>query len=1131
MQKVMFNLPAQRLVLFKHHSKHYNCIVYEAKPLILPTNPYKASQAELTSLDITPEVMTQLKELKVSRGITDEPFVDFGIVEIEAEVVAVRQVTHRDGGQVTLLRISPTKIKRAASTPSDIDSIAQFHAEVMFSVNDVVECAKRILREPKKIAGDMDLLISELVPVDIIKAIADGRIWRNHLKELTNGLSEIIATNGCPPHMLNLFDDFLREWIPRLQEERMTFSELLRDALQKDEKGTVSLYDTFVEICRKWTKNLTDIEIRYQNLRNNGYVVRDETDICIYVTKVAAKHSPKFKWLYDNLFREFPAVFQREIDLVVWGCGCGLDLLALYDQAMQQNNPQLWLSVRSVTLIDISPVARQRAMEIAEVLFPMARGKITTCHCDFKDSSSIPLEIPRSFIYTPRLHLVSNVIDLLSGDQLRRFAQMQKASCARSCYGKSYFNEMFLAFSPEYKNWDWDATRSKMDKYRQIWGEKTSDMIVGGGAPDKCAYATFSRNDCSRSLAYQAYYDGNRCLRSLVLERNRCLDEGADDKALKGLQKTLFNIIINGKGFFDCYEWVDVQTRENRQGENCIDRLLFVPFGNIDIPPCLVVFFKPRDALDIKNKAWKELFKKVGLENSDFLRPASVTKTLIWRNGLLAGDIDYSQYRMENAQDFSEAFVVNPHGAKPLPDVDKEMDKKQRDVIFGRAQLRRIRGGAGCGKTTTMLWHSVMSILRTHQPVLVACKTVTLFSHNQRRMAATILAQVPGLNCVERKLVQFKTIDKYLCEYNKDMNSCDMSFCGRCRRRFNREMERNNEVDPGRIVPVACGTGNAKLPKCVLLENHGRNQHALVHDLDASEKDLLCKSCKKKLVDALCRKDRAVLSKAESFGAVMVDEIQSVGPDLVQALYNLTEEGNPYREFYAFCDERQCLETEAVETDTRVKKLRVKTPKGGDGRQFRGDWFGLSKPYRQLGELSGVLSEVAKTFQKSTDVKYGKDETEYPPYNGLTGAFSVLIAQNCPNSLCEEVLKAINHLKGIGETRITVVCDSVPTVHSLFRNVNEPNWLSTHKPGATFLEEQKLRNDFEETEDHIGLTTIQHAQGWDLDCVILVITQNKDVNAHQVDSVLTGITRAKKQLRIIDASSTHWVYEHLKRFN
>ena len=164
-------------------------------------------------------------------------------------------------------------------------------------------------------------------------------------------------------------------------------------------------------------------------------------------------------------------------------------------------------------------------------------------------------------------------------------------------------------------------------------------------------------------------------------------------------------------------------------------------------------------------------------------------------------------------------------------------------------------------------------------------------------------------------------------------------------------------------------------------------------------------------------------------------------------------------------------------------------------------------------------------------MKYGNDETEYPPYNGLTGAFSVLTAQNGPNSLCGEVLKAVNNLKGLGEKRITIVCDSAQIVYSLLRNANVQNWLSTHKPGATFLEEQKLRNDFEETEDRIGLTTIQLAQGWDLECVILIVTQDKDANEHVIESVLTGITRAKRQLRIIDASSTYWVFNMLKRYN
>ena len=118
-----------------------------------------------------------------------------------------------------------------------------------------------------------------------------------------------------------------------------------------------------------------------------------------------------------------------------------------------------------------------------------------------------------------------------------------------------------------------------------------------------------------------------------------------------------------------------------------------------------------------------------------------------------------------------------------------------------------------------------------------------------------------------------------------------------------------------------------------------------------------------------------------------------------------------------------------------------------------------------------------------------------------------------------------------GEKRITVICETVKMLYSLLGSTIEPRWLSTHKPGATFQEEQKLRNDFEESEDSIGLTTIQLAQGWDLECVILIVTHNKSNNAHELESVLTGITRAKRQLRIIDASTTHWVYNLLKKYN
>ena len=98
------------------------------------------------------------------------------------------------------------------------------------------------------------------------------------------------------------------------------FFDKLVEALQSEDDKP--LYDSFVQIC--YNQLPPDTDERYQWLRSNGYVARDEDDINVYVAKVARRHAPKFKWLYDNLFAQYQNVFQGEIDLVVWGCGCGL---------------------------------------------------------------------------------------------------------------------------------------------------------------------------------------------------------------------------------------------------------------------------------------------------------------------------------------------------------------------------------------------------------------------------------------------------------------------------------------------------------------------------------------------------------------------------------------------------------------------------------------------------------------------------------------------------------------------------------------------------------------------------------------------------------------------------------------
>ena len=169
-----------------------------------------------------------------------------------------------------------------------------------------------------------------------------------------------------------------------------------------------SLYDAFVQMSRESLPK--DADERYQYLKRTGYIARNDADVDVYVVRVASKHIPKFKWLYSNLFRTFPEVFSKDVDVVVWGCGCGLDLLALYDQAMTQKSPQLWLRVRHVTLVDISSAALNRAETIARVLFPTAT--VTAVICDLNQPEEIErrVSLRQLTAYVPRIHLISNLL-------------------------------------------------------------------------------------------------------------------------------------------------------------------------------------------------------------------------------------------------------------------------------------------------------------------------------------------------------------------------------------------------------------------------------------------------------------------------------------------------------------------------------------------------------------------------------------------------------------------------------------------------------------------------------------------------------------------------------------------------
>jgi hypothetical protein len=181
----------------------------------------------------------------------------------------------------------------------------------------------------------------------------------------------------------------------------MDFKDRFLKALRDD---TQSIYDSFVKISTDSLPKDADERYKYLYSDVGKFISRDESDVDVYVHKVARKHLPKFKWLYENLFKTQKEIFSKDLDIVIWGCGCGLDLLAFYDCAMAQKNPQLWTTVRHITLIDISDAALKRAETMAKILFPMASISVVKCDLSNVNEINRKVSLRRLIGFVSRIH-------------------------------------------------------------------------------------------------------------------------------------------------------------------------------------------------------------------------------------------------------------------------------------------------------------------------------------------------------------------------------------------------------------------------------------------------------------------------------------------------------------------------------------------------------------------------------------------------------------------------------------------------------------------------------------------------------------------------------------------------------
>ena len=253
-------------------------------------------------------------------------------------------------------------------------------------------------------------------------------------------------------------------------------------------KTELSPYDALVQAANSHaTRDPAECNRRYERLKVNDYRVEDWEDAFAYVKHVAQIHKPRFKaW-----FEQSRSAFEHPFSLVVWTCGCGLELIALHDwlkERVMEDGRVFYDRITSITLIDVSVPALDLTEAITEFLFPSIPVSKIQCNLMGPDRVEKVKEglIP-SFPLIRRVHFLFNWLDLLkTREEAESFARDFAEIVPRD---PKNANEICLAFSPNYATIaDTFAVLQSVVKKHFAVHDKGGDFVVS--EENKTYYAT-----------------------------------------------------------------------------------------------------------------------------------------------------------------------------------------------------------------------------------------------------------------------------------------------------------------------------------------------------------------------------------------------------------------------------------------------------------------------------------------------------------------------------------------------------------------------------------------------------------------------------------------------------------------
>ncbi|MFA7172303.1 MAG: ATP-binding domain-containing protein [Kiritimatiellia bacterium] len=854
----------------------------------------------------------------------------------------------------------------------------------------------------------------------------------------------------------------------------------------------------------------------YQSLDRGMHILETQEQVDKYVQAFGKKHYVKFKALFETIPKK---VFENYFDVVDWGCGAGLGVIALNDFCRNKLKREINSKVRNLILIEPSAVALQRAKLHGDILF--GESNIVCVQKRFEDLQKDDQLSSRN-IPVPRLHIFSNVFDLVVFNDEHNWLKF--ISLIKEIFSK---DEIFLCCSPSY-----GQVKNVISRFAKTWEDdscfEVSEILrleekiftkEGAGSDVKMTAAAIkvinikAKAKLLSIINWQLidqvnqYGEFSETQNKLVgYVSQQCNEKDYDVLFKPNLMGDEPDLLIL-KEF--CQPWVVYSCDIEDVSCNSLTKLLkiIVTVNNCKSSLYSLLSHTLRDIRDQTKNAYsivkcviylpalpfkdnftewlsKELNKVEHAEILKLFNTLEICKSLKYIDFQFHDfKVNLTPHRLMSNKIYCELRnIIYPQVETTLPAIQLSSRSQQFKLSVSSANSKqKISGVYGSGKTTLLVIRAINAYKRTHKQVVILTFNVALRNYIE--------------SIILRQFGKFTRNEFYVVNYHQ-------------------------------FIQGECGFVNLQRTHCSC-------------STDSCQKWLSCK--KEKGSRSICFNDYQFFIKnndvfKRKYNAIFIDEAQDFTYDWFRIIHDVFLE--KYGEYVLFGDVKQNIYGRPLD----VTHIKTNVP---------GSWNALKQCYRSNPE---ILDRVKEFQQKMHDLKGLSvddfENMEQGTFENFYGNTAVYAAERDEINEIISIIQTIKHKNNIIDKNLAVI----GTETKLLRNVDAKyRELTSYGTECAFAPLEKMPAHNQNVEESaaeyekkcknkdrpyklhfnigsecIKLSTIHSFKGCEAHTVVCLISEtNKE---SEVEVIYTGLTRARFNLYIINIGETHYKKELITIF-